>query len=532
MNRSLLTEDDIARGKNFNQLLKNYQAMKVPFFKAAKFWYSTSAIIVAGVAAVIIYNKVITAHVLNTAFINPPMANADIKIDSYVVNAQTDSTIVYPSGSKIHIPANAFLDAKGDIVKGNVDLHYREFKKISEAFLAGIPMTYDSAGEKFHFESAGMMEIGATQNGSPLKTNPAAPITVDMVSNNSDDRFNTYYLDTIEKKWKYLAQKNFIAKASNLVSGTDTSRIDSVSNKDAKTEASERSLKEFEKQKPVMPQKQTINKPSFSIKVDEKEFPEIAVYRNIKFQVEDKTYNPAKADELWESVDLKRIEGTANYEITFSKAADKYTVIATPVFADKDYAAAKNMYEEKFKQYQTTLNKRKENEAKLKAENEARAKGAEEKMKKEIAEQEARIKQYEANMQQSDLMYRTFQVSGFGIWNCDCPSKLPSGENVTISLQDAKTKNAITVQYCCLVEKGRNAMFTYYGSPQIKNFRFDPSKQNMVWVVTSDYKIAIVKPDEFKTAAMAKKDNSMQLKLNIIDKHFKSSDEAKEYLEI
>lgn len=541
MNRPPLTDAELSGKGDFNQLFKTYKAMKTPFFKAPKFWFGASAVLVASVAAVIIYSKMASISTGTTPFIHPPLAQANIKSDSYVIDAEKDSNLTYPSGSKIHIPANAFLDENGNPVKGKVQLEYREFKKVSDVFLAGIPMTYDSAGEQFHFETAGMMEISASQDGRPLKTNPDAFITVDMVSNNEEDRFNTYYLDTVEKKWKYLAQKNFNEPvpsqrpASEAAGGGDNGLptakvVDKIMQKtQQQLSVTKNEIAQLELQKPVEPKVLDKGKPRFNIRVDEKEFPEIAVYNNMKFQVEDKNYKPEKAKVLWENVEMKRIEGTLNYEITYSNPKERYSVIATPVFDDKDIKNATKIYEEKYAEYQSKLSKKKSDEVKLKAELEARAKDVEAKIQQEIAEQAQRRKEYEARLAQSDLVYRTFQVADFGIWNCDCPSRLPSGMSVIAKLEDSKTKKALDIQSCYLVEKGRNVMFSYY--PQtLRNFKFDPSKENMVWVVTNDLKVAVIKPEQFK--ASKKVGGEMELELNVIDKSFKSSEEVKEYLEI
>ena len=545
MNRPQLTDADLTQKGDFNQLLKTYKAMKTPFFKAPKFWFGASAVLVASVAAVILLSKMNDMASEPAPFINPPMAQADIKSDAFVIDAESDSNLTYSSGSKIHIPANAFVDETGAPVKGKVQLQYREFKKVADVFLAGIPMTYDSAGEQFHFETAGMMEISASQNGKPLKTNPNAFIMVDMVSANAEDKFNTYYLDTTKKEWIYLAQKNynddpsrFIPKLSSPVSeisavGFAPSLPNAVNpiDKNSSPELAkvQKEIIQIEQQKPVEPKKITKEKHRFNIKVDEKEFPEIAVYSNMKFEVADKSYDPKKAQVLWENVEMKRVEGTLNYEIIFSNTKENYKVIATPVFEDKDIKEAQKIYEQKYKEYQSKLGTRKAQEAKLKIELEARAKEVEKKIQQEIAEQAQRRKEYEANMAQSNLVYRTFQVADFGIWNCDCPNRLPAGAGVVAKLKDAKTKNEIQIQTCYLVEKGRNVMFTYY--PQsLNNFKFDPTKENMIWAVTNDLKVAIIKPEQFKAAQKA--NGEMQLELNVIDKKFENSDEVKAYLEI
>ena len=543
MNRQPLTDADLNSKGDFNSLLKSYKAAKTPFFKATKFWFGTSAVLVASVTAVVVYMQLFmsagTTLTTAPAFIQPPIAAADIKPNTYIIDAGQDSNLTCNSGSKIHIPANAFTDENGNPVNGKVELHYREFHNVLDVFLAGIPMTYDSAGEQFHFETAGMIEIAATQNGKPLKTNPDALILVDLASANREDRFNTYYLDTVEKKWKYLTQKNY--NEPTPISESDAAPASSPYSKqllaaDApaqqvikQLDATQKEIASIEKQKPVAPKKVNKDKHRFKISVDEKEFPEIAVYSNMKFEVDDKSYNPEKAKTLWENVELKRINGSTSYQVIFSNVKETYTVVAIPVFEDKDIKEATRVYEEKYKEYEAKLGKKKADEVRLKAELEARAKAIEEKIRKEIAEQAERRKEYDARLSQTDLFYRTFQVADFGIWNCDNPNRLPQGAVVVAQLKDAKTKQNLKIQTCYLVEKGRNAMFTYYPD-RLNQFRFNPDKENIVWVVTSDLKVAIIKPEQFSAAQ--KTNGTMPLELTVIDKKFTSTEEAKAYLEI
>lgn len=535
-NRPPLTEAEITGKADFNQVLKAYKAAKPPYFKTPKFWFGASALVVTAVTALVVLTKM-SAPVETglQSFIKPPVAQADIKSQTYVIDAGRDSNLTHSTGSKIHVPANAFLDETGKPAEGKVDLHYREFNNVADVFISGIPMTYDSAGEKFHFETAGMMEISASQNGKPLKTNPDAFITVDMVSGNNEDKFNTYYLDTVEKKWKYLAQKNYnqvkaqqlLAETPNAATPLPVPSTDKEISKQLEKAKSE--ITALAQQKPVEPKAVNKDKHRFTIKVDEKEFPEIATYSNIKFEVDDKNYDPKKAQIAWEDISLKRIENSTNYEITFSTSRESYKVIATPVFADKDLKEARKVYEQKYNEYETKLKQRKAEEARLKAELEARAKLVEEKINKEIAEQTARRKAYETKMAQTDLVFRTFQVSNFGIWNCDRPNSLPSGATVIAKLKDAKTNNDLEVEYCYLVEKGRNAMFTYYPYG-LNNFKFNPAKENMIWAVTKDLKVAILKPEGFKATTTEK--GVKHFELTVLDKSFKSSEEVKEYLEI
>jgi hypothetical protein len=95
---------------------------------------------------------------------------------------------------------------------------------------------------------------------------------------------------------------------------------------------------------------------------------------------------------------------------------------------------------------------------------------------------------------------------------------------------DCKTKDALNLQTCYLVEKGRNVMFTY-SQEGLKQFHFDPTKQNMVWAITRDLKVAVMTVEQFN-AAQNPLTNQMDLQLNVIDKKFQTPTEVQEYLEI
>lgn len=544
-----LTDGELSSARNFNQTLKGYQAMKRPFYRSGKFLTGGSAIIVAtAVTLMLLFDD--KGEILgNTDFISPPLAQANIAQDSYTVDADSATTIDYTSGSKISIPAGAFHDEKGNPVKGKVTLKYREFHDQKDIFLSGIPMIYDSAGDKFVFESAGMMEITAYQDGKSLNTNPDKPIRVDMVSNTKEDRYNTYYLDTVEKKWINLNQANLDPAQFKQQSQTgDTARSiatnkaielqeDQLSSNPALDKYAQEvkraavAVKAVEKEKPMPIAKADNTKTKFHIVLDTLEFPELSAYKGIRFQVKDeKDFDQASAKIEWEDVKLKKLSGI-DYEVTFSKGSKVFKLVATPVVDDKNMAESKKMYDKKFAEYQAKLSDRKEAEAKAKMEYEARAKAMEEQMKVAIAEQKEKDRVYEASLTRADLVYRTFSVYRFGTYNCDSPVGWPTESNVVASLTNEKGEK-LNLHSLNLVEKGRNAIFPYYANGgECKAFKFNGSKDNMLWAVTDDNKLAIVDIQSFKAQANAAV-GKVQLKFKVVSEEFKSSADVKKYLEI
>ncbi|OJJ23868.1 hypothetical protein BKI52_05830 [marine bacterium AO1-C] len=119
----------------------------------------------------------------------------DVKFNEWEMDAEQAKVFKLKNGSNIHVPASAFVNKYGQPVKGKVAIKYREFHNAADIIASGIPMHYDSAGTRYHFESGGMFEIRGNQNGEPVYLANNKAIDVNVVSYNKDKNFNHYYLD-------------------------------------------------------------------------------------------------------------------------------------------------------------------------------------------------------------------------------------------------------------------------------------------------------------------------------------------------
>ncbi len=131
----------------------------------------------------------------------PPVPGWEPSAETQKVDATTASLWVTASGTRLNIPANAFLDAEGNPVQGEVEMRYTEYSNPLAIALSGIPMTYDSGGVSNTFQSAGMMKFEARQNGQLLQPNPEALIQVDLLSQNASPTINLYELDSNSGRW-------------------------------------------------------------------------------------------------------------------------------------------------------------------------------------------------------------------------------------------------------------------------------------------------------------------------------------------
>lgn len=136
-----------------------------------------------------------------------PIAGLEIKPQIFVIDASNAQTISVPSGSKIHLPASAFVNAQGETVRGKVDIEWQEYHSLTDIALSGIPMQYDSAGVQHDFVSGGMFTINAKQKGEKLELAEGKKVKVDLASTQDTPCFNFYTLDEQKGKWDYVTTK-------------------------------------------------------------------------------------------------------------------------------------------------------------------------------------------------------------------------------------------------------------------------------------------------------------------------------------
>lgn len=521
-NREPLTPEDVQKGQNFDSFMKAYAARPKPFFKSTTFYMSVATLgVVIGVGAFLLFSGNETPS-QQQAFVQPPLNGIDIADTSYAMDAANGGDFLYSTGSLIRVPEGAFLDSAGNVVTGNVELHYREFHDPASIFIAGIPMTYDSAGTRYHFESAGMLEITATQNGKPLRANPAQPIKVAMASATNEDKFNIYYLDTAKRNWDFVSRD----KAAIVGFVKDTTAKDFVNQK--------KQIAALPNE-PVMPKKADKKHPSFAIAFDANEFPELTAYKGVRFEVDEvKTpYDRNDKKIQWEDAQIVRNKDKATYTVTFTKGDLSRSYVTYIVVDEANFADAKKTYDQRYAEYQAALKSRNDAAQQKQQAFETRLLNADAHrifVNDTLAAHALTMQRaFNAQAEKEDMVMREFTIRDFGTWNSDCPSSLPEGAQLFVKLLDSRTKKPLTISHAYLVEKGRNAIFTYY-SNDLASFRFNPSAENVLWAVTSDGKLAILDSDAFSKIDPNKK--SVELTMEVRNEPLVSAAEASKALGI
>lgn len=563
INRPEISAEEIAKGKNFNSVLNGQVTITKPFFK--KGWFLSSVVIatVGVITAVSMLIKTPENNIVKTnqdatinaddvvlsefykneeakPSINPPLEGLNVPYKIYKVIAEKGATLDFKTGSKMTIPKNAFVDENGKLLKGEVELRYREFHDAVDFFVSGIPMTYDSAGQRYHFESAGMLEMLAYQNDKPVNVAPEKSINIELASNQNGSEYNLYKLDTVRNNWSCLGkdkikkEENLSAKNENFKDSPDavqqTAEYKTVETKKAvvqkEKEVKIASLPKVNAE-PKKPEEAKKDKHTFNIDVNSKEYPELAVYKGVLFEVgsENKNFTSSMYDVTWEEAIIK--DGTKkgeNYLLTLKDETKKYDIVVYPVFEGKNYEKAMSDFQGKFTKYNVALEKRKVDEAKIEAEYQSKIIA----LKKEQEELELKWKQIEENqfklMNTDEKVKRMFALNSFGVYNCDKPSLYPKGVSCLANLTNEKD-NRLMCYDVFLVDRAKNGLFSYTKNP-IVQFSFDPQSTNLLWTVDNGV-LYWLKPEQFKSIKGS--EGMSNLKMNRVDQKFKTADELKEF---
>ncbi|MEO6305704.1 MAG: hypothetical protein ABIP51_21315 [Bacteroidia bacterium] len=497
-NRAELSKEQVQEGMDFQKLQSSLPKTNKGFSKPLLIGITGIAII----ASLLLYFK---TKPTNETFDKIVLANAENPLKSFKLNTEKDTVLIYESGSIIKIEKGSFVDENGNEIKGEIDLQYREFHSVSETLLAGISMNYDSAGTTQYFESAGMFEILATQNNKAIRINKNKSIEVQLASLNSDPtKFNQYYLSDKNDQWLYLNK-------------------DSV-NKITVARAIADSIKEspqYITQKIVKPEKANPKKQQFLIEVPKGIFPELEIFKNVLFEAssKNKNFDVSKATKSWNDVDIQRISQSKDYMITFINPNEKYEVIAYPVFDTTNYKNAIAKYNSLNEAFANKLNetveqtKIKDNKlnSQLAIYVEAMNKYRDliRKNQKIYSDSMAIILQNQRFTQSSqEIVYRTFQVKQFGIWNSDCPRNIPQGVNLAASYINDKGE-VVKPAAVYLVEKDKNAM---YSSASNQNISFNPDNENVLIIISTDNVLHWVSADGFSGITASDKKHTFNVR--------------------
>ena len=415
--------------------------------------------------------------------IKKPFKNLDVEFQKYSINAEEGDKVTAISGSYIEFPPNAFVDKNGELIKGMVEISFREFHNSLDLFISGIPMQYDTLGSIYTFESAAMCEINATQDKINLFVNPNATPVVHLITKNDDTKHNLYYLDSIQKKWIPMG-KDKIEKENIKETASKTNKtLEKTNTNDEVVEI-------------VEPMKANPARPIISVTIPYVDFvPELQIFKNTKFEVDlsESNYDPKDGDIEWDKVKLEETNIKGLYNLIFSSGKRKISYKVKPVYEGEDYDDAYKVYKDKMVDIE-----------------------AKKLQRSMMAPRFNSI---------STKTYRMFNVLKFGIYNCD---KIIQDDFTEILANFVDQKNSQLEFYGVnFIDIDRNAIFWF----DLKSIKINTTQKQAIIVMKEDTMYYFT-PTDFRNRQIDNLTKSVTFKMRHHIGEIESSDKLKDLLEI
>ena len=557
LNQEQPSSEDISRHMDFDALLANYQEQQQKPGPLRIRWvmYAASAAVAAAIAGWFIlvglpgssnYERQQAQYFESQPYINPPVTDVKAEFASYSIAANQGGTYEYPSGSKLIIPAEAFEDENGNIVNGEVNIHYREMHDYVDFFLSGIPMVYDSASVRYTLESAGMIEIYAEQDGKRVRMRDDKSIDVELVSSvnspniNVAPSYNIYKLDDANRKWVYQDIDRIQVLESNIhdIDPQDPFYDVSMQFQDQLFNLrgeEESALTDLESQfpipsRPVRPIQH--NGTDFVFDLDVQTENGVQPYAGALWQISpDEDVSPSDLNRNWDDMELVQLNNR-DYSLTLITFDDNppLTLVVNPVLSGEDFERAISSYNEEMAQYEQMMRERelaisdqRDSVIKLYAQAKSQLESAFQEQVQTFRSQGNAFANRE-NITRQKVVNR-FRATSLGIWNCDRP--LPPQMVQMRGKFVGKDGTEFTDNVAYLVDHKRNTVSRFYVNDKT-DMRFDFNSNNLMWLVTDDNRLAVFRPEDFqRIKADARKHTFV---MEVVDREIESEEDVREIL--
>lgn len=453
--------------------------------------YGTGAVIAVAASILVVFmirqsmmsvdGNLPTEQINELLALNTPLSKDLSKpFDALVVeSAEKGETLSYHSGSKIVVPASAFVDEKGMPVEGKVEIQYREFNDHVDMFLAGVPKEMD---KHQNLQSAGMMEIKGFQNGKPVYLSMDKTLEVELkgtvMDGISTGDLNVYVYSKQQDAWDYVVEDKVEVLAQQQL---PEPTVSSTTEDRAKLEQEVR--RTLARSKPTQPIKPGVpngmQEFDFDINVDQ--FPELAAYhQKVDLMVKESAISMATFDTIWNSMKMVGL-GNNKYrmELTYEgnegnivRKFDVYPVVIATQEAERIYQERLEVYQLKLEQWEQDV----------------------------LAEVEERLNTVSDSLDWAaqtskkgwkEIINR-FKIHRFGLWNCGKIIDLQDSPIIAANFVDANGQNIVVDQ---LFITNKNKQLYYFApnneqNPRL-NVKCEAAVENKIWALTKEDELLV-----------------------------------------
>jgi len=287
-----------------------------------------------------------------------------------------------------------------------------------------------------------------------------------MESDFSDDNYNLYNLDTVNRQWVEVESDVPAEELKRELPSVE--EISTYKEPNFAELASKKGLIN-----PVKPEVKDKELYQFKFKTDFSQYPELNIYNGVQWEFAGKkdSENPAKnkwvTTAVWNEMEIVKRKKNGIYKLKLVKGDKVFETTVRPVFDSRDMEYAEYVFNQTYDKYKTFIETKKEEE---------KEKARQRKIRQEQAAQ--RNKVYELTGKFS----REFEIQSFGWANLDRVYKIEP-QSILASFVDAKG-SLLPVRKVYLLMDSVNSMLTY--TPyNLDKFKFDPKSKNSLIVVDS-----------------------------------------------
>lgn len=453
-------------------------------------------------------------------FLNPPLPTLEGQAGAYAaasVDASSGGELSFPNGARLVVPTMAFADDRGEPIDGDVSIYYRELHDYVDFFVAGLPMQYDSAQQRYHFESAGIIDVYAEHNGRRVHLARNKQIQVQfagstvVTTSGVMPQLHVYRLDTAARRWEYYSPDQVQSDdASALMADAETAR--------RWQERFEAAAQHYQQQRqaleatvpvpaaPTRPKavagKQTTLELDFLDELQLAEGSNVGpdeLKRLSDGGVWEITPDSPPVDErafsvTWEQVRLRRLEND-RYELTLIHPQNQERLIVRPALLGADYDKAMARYETELAAYEKALATREVRLANERQQLDAQYAATQAELQQEF---NRFINEQDADTRRSLMTRRVqhqFSISQLGIYNCARPV-----QSELLRLQahyvDDEGKE-IEGRTAYVVNKSQNTVYRYLAADGAE-LSLNPQTDNLLWIVGTDGRVAVADPAQLR----------------------------------
>lgn len=527
------SREEIERHMDFDALLQRYEeaapaptARVVPLHGRRRWYLSgAAAAVLLLLAAWFLLRPAggppsADAYFAEQPFAQSPLPALEASAATYAiasVEAANGGELTFAGGARLVVPTMAFADDRGEPINGTVNIHYRELHDYVDFFVAGLPLQYDSAQQRYHFESAGIIDVYAEYQGRRVYLAQDKEIQVQfagttiVTSSGEMPQLHVYRLDTAQRRWDYYRPDQVAPAAGTgdmLAEAAGREWQDRFSQLTADYQAQRQSLEATVPlpAPPVAPERSGGDRPTLELDfLDELQLAEGSnvgpdeVRRLADGGIWEITPDSPPVDErafnvTWEQVRLRRLDG-GRYELTLIHPQNQERLIVRPALLGADYEQARARYEAERAAYARALAERQERLS-------GQLAALDERYNAERAELQRQfslyLNQQDATTRRSLLARRVqhqFSIDRLGVYNCARPVQAE-----LLNLQARYVDEAgveIENRTAYVVNKGQNTVYRYLAADGAE-LSLNPQTDNLLWIVDANGRVAVADPAQLR----------------------------------